>query len=213
MGFQVQFITHFTESISYLDSVKIALEGGCRWIQLRMKDASADKIRETAARALAMCKAHGAVLILDDHVGLAKETGADGVHLGLTDMPVSEARRLLPAGQFIIGGTANTLEDIRLHAASGADYIGCGPLRFTSTKEKSRLAPILGIDGYRLIIEGMHREGLRIPVIGIGGATADDIPDLAFAGLSGIALSGSILKATDPVAEMRRVMQIANSID
>lgn len=213
MGFQVQFITHFTESISYLDSVKIALEGGCRWIQLRMKDASADKIRETAARALAMCKAHGAILILDDHVGLTKETGADGVHLGLTDMPVSEARRLLPAGQFIIGGTANTLEDIRLHAASGADYIGCGPLRFTSTKEKSRLAPILGIDGYRTIIEGMQREGLRIPVIGIGGATADDIPDLASAGLSGIALSGSILKATDPVAEMRRVMQIANSID
>lgn len=213
MGFQVQFITHFTESISYLDSVKIALEGGCRWIQLRMKDASADKIRETAARALAMCKAHGAVFILDDHVGLAKETGADGVHLGLTDMPVSEARRLLPAGQFIIGGTANTLEDIRLHAASGADYIGCGPFRFTSTKEKSRLAPILGIDGYRTIIEGMHREGLSIPVIGIGGATADDIPDLASAGLSGIALSGSILKATDPVAEMRRVMQIANSID
>lgn len=213
MGFQVQFITHFTESISYLDSVKIALEGGCRWIQLRMKDASADKIRETAAMALAMCKAHGAILILDDHVGLTKETGADGVHLGLTDMPVSEARRLLPAGQFIIGGTANTLEDIKLHAASGADYIGCGPLRFTSTKEKSRLAPILGLDGYRSIIAGMQREGLRIPVIGIGGATADDIPDLASAGLSGIALSGSILKATDPVAEMRRVMQIANSID
>lgn len=180
---------------------------------MRMKDASADKIRETAAMALAMCKAHGAILILDDHVGLTKETGADGVHLGLTDMPVSEARRLLPAGQFIIGGTANTLEDIRLHAASGADYIGCGPLRFTSTKEKSRLAPILGLDGYRSIIEGMQREGLRIPVIGIGGATADDIPDLASAGLSGIALSGSILKATDPVAEMRRVMQIANSID
>ena len=118
MSFQVQFITHFTETISYLDSVRIALEGGCRWIQLRMKDTPEDEVRAAAVKAQLMCRQYGAVLILDDRVELVRETGADGVHLGLTDMPVAEARRILPRGQYIIGGTANTLEDIRMHAAS-----------------------------------------------------------------------------------------------
>ena len=212
MSFQVQFITHFTETVSYLDSVRIALEGGCRWIQLRMKDAPEDEVRAAAGKALPLCRQYGATLILDDRVELVRETGADGVHLGLTDMPVAEARRILPRGQYIIGGTANTLEDIRMHAASGADYIGCGPFRFTTTKDPSRLAPTLGLEGYRRILDGMRREGLALPVVGIGGVTAEDMPALAEAGLSGIALSGSILRAEDPVAEMRRVMDIAASI-
>ena len=91
MSFQVQFITHFTETISYLDSVRIALEGGCRWIQLRMKDAPEDEVRVAAGKALSLCRQYGATLILDDRVELVRETGADGVHLGLTDMPVTEA--------------------------------------------------------------------------------------------------------------------------
>ena len=191
MSFQVQFITHFTETLSYLDSVRIALEGGCRWIQLRMKDAPEDEVRAAAGKALPLCRQYGAVLILDDRVELVRECGADGVHLGLTDM-----------------------QDIRMHAASGADYIGCGPFRFTTTKDPARLAPTLGLEGYRSLMDGMRREGLALPVvgIGIGGVTAEDMPALAEAGLSGIALSGSILRAEDPVAEMRRVMDIAASI-
>ena len=172
MSFQVQFITHFTETISYLDSVRIALEGGCRWIQLRMKDAPEDEVRVAAGKALSLCRQYGATLILDDRVELVRETGADGVHLGLTDMPVTEARRILPQGQFIIGGTANTLEDIRLHASGGADYIGCGPFRFTTTKDPSRLAPTLGLEGYRSLMDGMRREGLALPVV---GKTAGDV--------------------------------------
>ena len=189
-----------------------------------MKDTPEDEVRAAAVKALLMCRQYGAVLILDDRVELVRETGADGVHLGLTDMPVAEARRILPRGQYIIGGTANTLEDIRMHAASGADYIGCGPFRFTTTKDPARLAPTLGLEGYRSLMDGMRREGLALPVVGIGGVTAEDmvvgiggvtaedIPALAEAGLSGIALSGSILRAEDPVAEMRRVMDIAASI-
>lgn len=210
--FQVQFITHFTETISYLDSVHIALEGGCRWIQLRMKHAPRNEVRAAASEARKLCRQYGAVLILDDHVELVRECLADGVHLGLTDMPVAEARGILPRGQYIIGGTANTLDEIRQHAASGADYIGCGPLRFTTTKDRDKLAPTLGTDGYRAIMEGMCREGLKLPVVGIGGVTAEDIPVLADIGLSGIALSGSILHAEDPVAEMHRVTDIASRI-
>lgn len=209
--FQVQFITHFTKDITYLDSVRIALEGGCRWIQLRMKHASTDEVRAAAAEALKLCRQYGAVLILDDRVELVRQCGADGVHLGLTDMPVAEARKILPKGQYIIGGTANTLDDIRLHAASGADYIGCGPFRFTTTKDKDKLAPTLGLNSYRQITEGMHREGITLPTVGIGGVTPEDIPALAAAGLDGIAISGSILRAEDPVAQMRRVMETAAS--
>ena len=178
-----------------------------------MKHASDEEFRRTAEEAVRMCRDYpGVTLIFDDRTQQAKEYGADGVHLGLTDMPVAEARKILPEGQYIIGGTANTLNDIRLHASSGADYIGCGPFRFTTTKDRDRLAPVLGLEGYRQIMDGMHRDGLHLPVVGIGGVTAEDMPALAETGLSGIALSGSILRAESPVAEMRRVMDIAASI-
>lgn len=200
--FDVQFITHFTDRIGYLDSVRIALEGGCRWVQLRMKGAS-DEAEAMGREALAMCRAAGAVFIVDDRVALARRLGADGVHLGREDMPVREARRVLGSA-FRIGGTANTLDDVRRLAADGADYIGCGPFRFTRTKE--RLAPVLGLEGYARIVEGMRHEGIGLPVVGIGGVGAGDIAALRAVGLQGIALSGSVLRAEDPVAEMRRVM-------
>ena len=207
--FGVQFITHHTDTITYLDSVRIALEGGCRWIQLRMKEASDTQAEEVARQALALCRAAGAVFIIDDRVELAGRLHADGVHLGKADMPVREARRLLGPG-FRIGGTANTFEDVLLHYRAGADYLGIGPFRFTTTKQK--LAPSLGLEGYRAITARMREEGIDLPVVGIGGVTAEDMSALAGAGLSGIALSGSVLRAVDPVGEMRRVMQIAKQV-
>lgn len=199
----IQFITHYTDEISYLDSVRLALEGGCRWIQLRMKDASVDEIRPVALEAQRMCKEAGATFVLDDHVELCKEIHADGVHLGKTDMPIDEARRIL-GPDYIIGGTANTIEDVRTHASRGANYIGCGPFRFTTTKAK--LAPTLGLEGYRSIVKAMREEGLSLPIVAIGGITAEDIPDIMRTGVTGIALSGTVLRADDPVAEMRRVV-------
>lgn len=207
--FGVQFITHYTDTLTYLDSVRIALEGGCRWIQLCMKEASDAYAEEVARQAQKMCRACGAVFIIDDRVELAARLHADGVHLGKADMPVREARRLLGPG-FLIGGTANTFEDVLLHYEGGADYIGCGPFRYTATKQK--LAPVLGLEGYRTLITRMRAEGIVLPVVGIGGVTAGDMASLAEAGLGGIALSGSVLRAADPVDEMRRVMQIAKQV-
>ena len=89
---KVQFISHFTEKYSYIDSVRLALEGGCKWIQLRMKDAPEDEIVETALEVRKMCDKNGAAFILDDHAGLVEKTGSDGVHLGKNDMPGDEAR-------------------------------------------------------------------------------------------------------------------------
>ena len=200
---KVQFISHHTGKYSYADSVRLALEGGCKWIQLRMKDASEDEILETASQVRKMCDRYEAVFILDDHVRLVEKTGADGVHLGKNDMPVDEARRLLGNGK-IIGGTANTLDDIIMHCSRGADYIGCGPFRFTTTKKN--LAPVLGTDGYREIVSRMKESGISLPVVAIGGIASGDIPQLMSAGISGIALSGSVLRADDPVAEMRKVV-------
>ena len=200
----IQFITHETETVGYVEGARMALEGGCRWIQLRMKDASDDEVRKAAAEIQPMCKAHDAIFLLDDRVELAKELKADGVHLGKNDMPVDEARRVL-GEEFIIGGTANTFEDIEHLARQGADYIGCVPFRFTTTKKN--LAPVIGIEGYRDIIEKMKAAGIDLPVVAIGGITADDIDDILATGVRGIAVSGTVLRAENPVAMMKQIIQ------
>ena len=199
----IQFITHQNDCIGYAEGAKMALEGGCKWIQLRMKDATDDEVRSVAAEIQPLCKQNEAIFLLDDRVDLARELHADGVHLGKNDMPVDEARRVL-GEEFIIGGTANTFEDIERLASQGADYIGCGPFRFTTTKKN--LAPVLGLEGYRDIIENMRRAGIDIPVVAIGGITASDIDDILATGVKGIAVSGSVLTAENPVAMMRTLI-------
>lgn len=200
----LQFITHFTERYSYLDSVRIALEGGCKWIQLRMKEATPEAIILVAKEAMRLCRKHGAMFIIDDHVEIVKLIGADGVHLGKNDMPIAEARKLL-GRNFIIGGTANSFEDVQKHYEDGADYIGCGPFRFTTTKKN--LSPVLGLEGYQRIVSQMKEAGINLPLVAIGGITRDDLPSLMQTGITGIALSGSILRAENPIQEMKTIIQ------
>lgn len=201
----IQFISHFTEKYTYLDSIRMALEGGCKWVQLRMKGATDEEMLPVAHEAKNMCRAAGATFIIDDHVELVKKIGADGVHLGKKDMPISEARKIL-GPDFIIGGTANTFEDVKSHYESGANYIGCGPFRFTTTKQG--LSPILGLEGYTHILEQMKENGINLPIVAIGGITAEDIPDIMKTGVTGIALSGTVLRAEEPVKEMQRLLEI-----
>lgn len=203
----VQFISHYSERYSYLDSIQLALEGGCRWIQLRMKDATDDEVRPIAVEAQKLCRAYGAKFIIDDRVLLVHELQADGVHLGKNDMPIREARQIL-GPDFIIGGTANTFEEAKAHYEASADYIGCGPFRFTTTKQK--LAPVLGLDGYRQIIRKLRAANITIPVVAIGGITKDDIPAILQTGITGIALSGTVLRADDPITEMKHIINIIN---
>ena len=204
----VQFITHYSDRYTYLDSVRIALEGGCRWIQLRMKDTPTEDILLIAKETLTLCRQYEATFIIDDHVELAKQIKADGVHLGKLDMPITEARSIL-GKNFIIGGTANTLEDIRMHYEAGADYIGCGPFRFTTTKKN--LSPVLGLEGYREIVRKMKMEGIDLPIVAIGGIEKEDIPSLMGTGITGIALSGSILRAEHPKEEMNEIIKTVES--
>ncbi len=201
----IQFISHYTDQYSYLDSIRLALEGGCRWVQLRMKDASIHDFLRIGKEVRRLCDSYQATFILDDHVELVREIGADGVHLGKKDMPVAEARKTL-GNDCIIGGTANTFDDVKMHYEASANYIGCGPFRFTTTKQG--LAPVLGLEGYRSIIAQMSAEGIDLPMVAIGGITAEDIPAIMQTGVSGIALSGAVLRAADPVAEMKRLTEI-----
>lgn len=206
---RLQFLTNATERYDELDEVAMALDGGCRWIQLRMKDADDDKVIAVGRAAARLCHARGAVLIIDDRVALCHAIGADGVHLGRHDMPVDEARRLLGAGA-IIGATVNTPDDLRRAAAAGADYAGCGPFRFTTTK--ARLAPILGLEGYERLVKVRDGLGRPFPLVAIGGITIADVPSLMSTGVDGVAISGCVVRAAEPVGAMRRLCRAMKEV-
>lgn len=199
----LQFITHRTARFDEIEGARQALAGGCRWIQLRMKEATKEEIMAKARMLQTLCHEAGAKLLIDDHVEIAKLVGADGVHLGKNDMPIAEARAIL-GSDYIIGGTANTVEDALMHIRAGADYLGVGPFRFTETKKN--LSPVLGLKGYESFMKELRMAGHDIPVLAIGGITYDDIPPLMQTGVSGIAVSGTILQAESPQAEMKRFL-------
>ncbi len=200
----IQFITHSNNRYGYVDGARLALEGGCRWVQLRMKEATEAEFMAAAAEIGRLCKEHGATFVLDDHVEWVEKTGADGVHLGKNDMPIDEARKIL-GNDKIIGGTANTFEDVERLYRQGADYIGCGPFRFTTTKKN--LSPVLGLEGYQHIVDQMKSHGINLPIVAIGGILESDIKSILATGVSGIAVSGGILNAENPVEEMQRFLK------
>jgi thiamine-phosphate pyrophosphorylase len=185
------------------EQVRAFCRGGADWVQLRLKQAGTDEFLRIAEEAREITSGHGSLLILDDRVDLVKKVGADGVHLGETDMDPGKAREKL-GKDAIIGGTADRFERIE-ELASKTDYIGCGPYRFTDTKKG--LSPILGLDGYRSILEGMDRKGIRIPLLAIGGVRVSDIPLLMQAGVFGIAVSSIITGSEDPVLETSRIIE------
>lgn len=205
---QIQFITHENNRFSYADGAEMALKGGCRWIQLRMKEASDADFISVAEKIAPMCREYGATFILDDRVHLVKQCKADGVHLGRNDMPITDAQAIL-GSDAIIGGTANTIDDIERLWRDGANYIGCGPFRFTTTKKN--LSPILGLDSYQSITNEMKQRGILLPIVAIGGITAADIKPLIAIGIDGIAVSGAILNATNPSDEMAEFIKLLHA--
>lgn len=202
---KVQFITHSNSNIDYFQSAVLALKGGLRFIQLRMKDSNREELISTGKRIKEECDKYNSLFILDDHVELVNEIGANGVHLGKEDMPIKEARKILGKDK-IIGGTANNFEDIVKHYNDGADYIGLGPLRYTNTKKK--LSPILGFEGYRNIIEKCKTQGIDIPIYAIGGIRIEDIEELKQIGIFGIAISSLILESEDSETTINEINKI-----
>ena len=194
---RLYFVTSDEEPVG---QVAMACAAGIKWIQLRMKAASDAEVLAAAVAAKPICAAHDCMLLINDRVEVAMAAGVQGVHLGQLDMAVGEARRLLGADK-IIGGTANTMAQLREHYRQGADYIGFGPYRYTTTKKN--LSPVLGMEGYRAIMAGLRAEGVDIPVVAIGGIGAADVAALLATGLHGVAFSGMLVHAGDPAALVR----------
>ena len=203
----LQFITHPSPRFSITEEVRLVLEGGCKWIQLRMKDASYDEMRATALEIIPLCKENDAIMVIDDNVRLTDELRVHGVHLGKNDMPPRQAREEL-GPHAIIGVTANTAEDILAMRGIDVDYVGLGPFRFTTTK--SALSPVIGLDGYRDIMSAIRNAGSELPVVAIGGITLDDIDPLMETGINGVAMSGAIINAPDPKEYTSKVIEALN---
>lgn len=200
----LQFITHHSEKYSIFEQVKMVLEGGCKWIQLRMKGASDEEVKDVAEELISLCKEADAILVIDDRVELVKELEVAGVHLGKKDMPVAEARYMLEGGP-IIGATANTAGDIFALKGIDVDYVGLGPFRHTTTKEN--LSPILGLDGYRKIMKEIREAGIKLPIVAIGGITLEDVDEIMATGVNGIAISGAIINAENPIEYTKAVLK------
>lgn len=198
------FITHQTERYTYLQSIEIALKGGCRQIQLRMKESTPDEVELIAQKAKSLCDKYKAQLYINDHVMICRKIKAAGVHLGKADISPSEARTIL-GNNYIVGGTANTFEDIQHLQSEGVNYIGLGPFRFTKTKKN--LSPVLGLKGYTRIIKQCIENHINLPILAIGGITIEDIPSVLETGVAGIALSSTILNAENPVKKTRKIIE------
>ncbi|WP_236943205.1 thiamine phosphate synthase [Hymenobacter sp. PAMC 26628] len=193
--------------VAHAEAAELACQGGVRWVQFRAKNLSYAEWRQRASETQAVCRRHGAVLIVNDSPALALEIGADGVHLGQQDMNSAEARALL-GPHVLIGGTANTFADVERLAAVGVDYVGLGPLRFTTTKEK--LSPLLGLAGYAAVLGQCRAVGLALPIVGIGGVALADVPALRAAGLYGVAVAGAIGGAPSPAATAAQFLAALN---
>lgn len=184
-----QYITQEIKGVSHNQLAEVACAGGVDWVQLRIKDKSYNECLEIALKTEAICRKYHATFIINDHVKLAKSIRADGVHLGKSDMSPKEARDIL-GNDFIIGGTANTFEDVEKLAAAQVDYIGLGPFRFTATKQN--LSPVIGLEGYEQIVNKCVDNGITIPIIAIGGIKVEDVKTLMNTGIYGIAVSSAI---------------------
>ncbi|WP_342083463.1 thiamine phosphate synthase [Dyadobacter sp. OTU695] len=201
---RLHFISNETGTMSHIDSIRLALEAGCRWIQLRIKNRPEEEVLPIAWEATRLCDSYGAKLIINDFPRIALAIDAYGLHLGLTDMPVPEARALVGA-EMIIGGTANTWEDIARRVDEGADYVGLGPFRFTNTKQN--LSPILGLEGYLPLMTQMREAGHTTPVIAIGGIIPEDIGKLRAAGVHGVAMSAALIGSADPQKTYHQIQE------
>lgn len=192
MYHKLQYISQGNTIEKQLYNIHDALDSGCDWIQMRFKNQSTKNCFALAEAVKFLCEEYLANFIVNDNVYLAQQIAADGVHLGLLDTKIEEARAIL-GNTKIIGATANTFYDIQNHIENGCDYIGLGPLRFTTTKEK--LSPILGFGGYYEIMQQLKENNLQIPVYAIGGIISEDIDKLMETGVHGIAVSGVITKS------------------
>lgn len=182
-----QYISQGRSKPEQLTGIQKVLDQGIKFIQIRWKEAETNQLIQLGLKVRKLCDAYQSLLLINDHWEIQPEINADGVHLGLTDASITQVRESL-GSNIILGGTANTFQDVMQRIADKADYIGLGPYRFTSTKTK--LSPILGLEGYHEILQQLEEKKIAIPAIyAIGGIEKQDIAPLQGIGIYGIAAS------------------------
>ena len=181
---KLHYITQDLEAVSHVSLAEQACSGGMDWVQLRVKGQAYKEWLSIAAEVKVVCDKYHAKLIINDNVLIAREIGADGVHLGKQDMSTEKARMIL-GNNFIIGATANTSEDVRTLNKRRIDYIGLGPFRYTATKKN--LSPAIGLEEIKEISSFS-----ALPVIAIGGIQISDVESLMQTGVYGVAVASAI---------------------
>lgn len=178
----LQFITNSDSQINVVDQIKGAIAGGCRWIQINMKDASDDEIKCVINEVKPICQESESILILNDRVELVKELELDGVHLDKGAMLPTQAREILGAGP-IIGVAANSADQIGQIRYFDIDYIAFGPYNADNA---------VSLDDYSKAMQYIHENHIEIPVVAIGNITPSDAKPLMQAGVNGLAVSEAI---------------------
>lgn len=176
----------------------MAIAGGADTIQYRQKSGATREMIETAGQMRRLCADSGVTFIVNDRLDVAIASDADGVHLGQDDFPIPLARKLL--GNRIIGGSAATLEEARKCLEEGADYIGFGPVYPTTSKADA--SPVTGMEFVKEVVAA-----IPLPIIAIGGVTADNTPELMEAGAHGIAVISAVCCQEDPEGATRALQQ------
>ncbi|MDO6807413.1 thiamine phosphate synthase [Zobellia galactanivorans] len=198
---KLHYISQGKTPEEHLENIQKACTSGAELVQLRLKNVKKTVVLKTAEKARELTAHFQTRLIINDHYQIAKEVQADGVHLGKTDADPVVARKLL-GDYYIIGGTANTLDDCLALVKKGVNYIGLGPFRFTTTKEN--LSPIIPLIGYQGIVGELNSD---MPIIAIGGITIDDVPEILKAGVYGIAASGEITKDFNKINAFHKLLK------
>jgi thiamine-phosphate pyrophosphorylase len=189
---------------STVDIVRAAVDGGATCVQLREKECSTRQFVAEARAVRELLAGTGVPLIINDRLDVALAVGADGVHLGQTDMHIADARRVV-GSSMLIGISAECVEDAVRAEAEGADYVGISPVFSTPTKTDT--APALGLEGVAAI-----RAAVSLPLVGIGGVKPENAAEILRAGCDGVAVVSAIVSAPDPqqaAAELKTIIRQA----
>lgn len=184
---------------STVEVVRGAITGGVSCVQLREKHLSTRELITEARALVELLRPHGIPLIVNDRVDVALAADADGVHLGQSDMQISDAREILGGGR-IIGISAESIGDAVRAEREGADYIGISPV-FATTTKKDIAAP-LGLEGVRQI-----RKAVRLPLVGIGGISIANAAEVMRSGADGVAVVSAIVSAPCPETSTRELLE------
>ena len=182
---------------SHIEVASQLIRAGAKAIQLRHKLGSKDELLSIAQQLKKLCSEHSVLFIINDYLDIALATGADGLHLGQEDLPISVARRLLPI-DIILGCSVTTVDQASAAESDGADYIAVGSIYPTSSKERAK---VVGLERLCQI-----RQAVSLPLVAIGGINKDNVAEVSVAGADLVAVISAILQAEDVEEAARQII-------